>query len=412
MGGLGLAVLLASGAWLAVSAAAGSTIVDTGYSDEPAWLAGPLVGLGSDLSENEFGFALATMLVAYGAVVWRARRLPLAAVALSVLVVHALFAVAPPLLSSDVFHYLAYAREGVSHGLNPYLHPPASIAPDPIVSLVYWQHLTSPYGPLFTLATYPLAALDAMGEVWTIKAVTAALSLAGVGLTVMAAGRLGRSRARAAAVMGLNPLLLVYGVGGAHNDLVVMAAVCGGLLALSASRARLSGVLAVVMVGLKASSSVAAPFFVLGVRPRRAAVIAAVVSAAVVVAVTLPLFGLHLFDTIGPLATGARYQALHSGPDELGELIGSTAARVLLDLMVAVVVLGWLRRVARGADPVQGAGWSTLAALVAVPTLEPWYIAWLLPFAALGSPRLRRSALVFSAYLVLTHFPAVGFAPS
>ena len=34
------------------------------------------------------------------------------------------FAVAPVLISHDVYSYLDYARLGVRHGLDPYVHPP------------------------------------------------------------------------------------------------------------------------------------------------------------------------------------------------------------------------------------------------------------------------------------------------
>ena len=50
-----------------------------------------------------------------------------------------------------------------------------------------------------------------------------------------------------------------------------------------------------------------------------------------------------------------------------------------------VVVFVWLvRRVWRGQmDWIDGAGWATAAMLVAASSLLPWYVAWLLPFAAL-----------------------------
>jgi hypothetical protein len=39
----------------------------------------------------------------------------------------------------------------------------------------------------------------------------------------------------------------------------------------------------------------------------------------------------------------------------------------------------------------------------------PWYILWVLPLAALGtSVRLRRVALAFSAFLILSFIPATG----
>ena len=69
------------------------------------------------------------------------------------------FAPPPSLLSHDVYSYVDYARLGVVHGLDPYVHPPAAAPADPAFDEVDWTGATSAYGPLFTLATYPLAWL-------------------------------------------------------------------------------------------------------------------------------------------------------------------------------------------------------------------------------------------------------------
>ena len=37
----------------------------------------------------------------------------------------------PILISTDVFSYIAYARMGVVHGVNPYTHGPVAIVGDP-----------------------------------------------------------------------------------------------------------------------------------------------------------------------------------------------------------------------------------------------------------------------------------------
>jgi peptide/nickel transport system permease protein len=44
------------------------------------------------------------------------------------------------------------------------------------------------------------------------------------------ARRLGRDPAAAVALVALNPLVLVYGVGGVHNDVLFMALLLGGAL--------------------------------------------------------------------------------------------------------------------------------------------------------------------------------------
>jgi hypothetical protein len=48
-------------------------------------------------------------------------------------------------------------------------------------------------------------------------------------------------------------------------------------------------------------------------------------------------------------------------------------------------------------DWIDGAGWATAAMLLAASSLLPWYVAWLLPFAALATDRrLVRVAVVIT----------------
>ena len=97
-----------------------------------------------------------------------------------IVILVAAFASAPVLLSHDVFSYVDYARLGVVHGLDPYVHPPHAAPADPAFAEVTWPHTTSAYGPLFTLATYPLAWLPVDAAVAVLKALAA--------LSVLAAG--------------------------------------------------------------------------------------------------------------------------------------------------------------------------------------------------------------------------------
>src|SRR6476469_6704852 len=66
------------------------------------------------------------------------------------------FAVGPVLLSHDVYSYVDYARLGARHGLDPYVATPRAVPSDAVFDQVDWKGVTSAYGPLFTLATYPL----------------------------------------------------------------------------------------------------------------------------------------------------------------------------------------------------------------------------------------------------------------
>ena len=57
-----------------------------------------------------------------------------------------------------MFGYLAFARLGVVHGLDPYTHVFFEAPPDPL-PFIGWPYQHSPYGPLFTLGSYATAPL-------------------------------------------------------------------------------------------------------------------------------------------------------------------------------------------------------------------------------------------------------------
>ena len=72
--------------------------------------------------------------------------------------------------------------------------------------------------------------------------------------------------------------------------------------------------------------------------------------------------------------------------------------------VVFVVVLGWLlRRVWIGElDWIAGAGWATVCLLLTTGFLVPWYVAWLIPLAALSGDRRLLGAAIALTGLGLT----------
>jgi hypothetical protein len=72
---------------------------------------------------------------------------------------------------------------------------------------------------------------------------------------------------------------------------------------------------------------------------------------------------------------------------------------------------GVLWRAARGMPCVEGVGWATLALLLTTTWLMPYYLVWLMPLAALGSPRLRTAALGLFAFVALTRIGLVLAGP-
>ena len=90
---------------------------------------------------------------------------------------------------------------------------------------------------MFTLGTEGLAAFSLPVAYWVLKASVGLAAIAVAVLVALLARKLGRDPARAVAFVALNPLVLIYGVGGVHNDVFFMALLLGGAL-LAVSRAR------------------------------------------------------------------------------------------------------------------------------------------------------------------------------
>ena len=112
---------------------------------------------------------------------------------------------------------------------------------DPAYHFSNWHHLPSPYGPLLTLLTEALAPLGLPTAYWTWKAIVLAAALGTLVLVALAARRLGRSPQAAVALVGLNPLVLVYGIGGAHNEpLMLLLGVAAVALAIVGWEARVA----------------------------------------------------------------------------------------------------------------------------------------------------------------------------
>jgi hypothetical protein len=208
----------------------------------PRWMAGPLGGIWPGLTRNGttlkylFTGAIVSMYGAYLAGIAYLPRLGARWVIVVIGVVHAIFLLAPPLALTDVFNYINYGRMEVVHNLNPYTTIPI-LEPhnDPSYVLSNWHQLLSPYGPLFTILTFAVVPLGVAASFWALKGILALASLATIFLVWRCARLLGRDPIAAIVLVGLNPIVLVWGLGGDHNDfLMVFFIVLGFYLMLTA----------------------------------------------------------------------------------------------------------------------------------------------------------------------------------
>jgi hypothetical protein len=422
LGGLaGLALAVAAAAWLAVGAAAGPRWLELPTRSHPAWIEGPLhalAGAMGSLPQSSLSLALILLASGYALTLWCATAIPLRLALAAVALANLAFTLGPTIVSSDVFGYIAYARELAPHGLNPYAWPPAALGHDAVLQFVYWKREASPYGPLFTILSAPLGVLSPAAALWVLKA-TAGLASVAIAVTVARLARLrGVDPARAAIFVGLNPVLLFYAVSGAHNDLLATALVVYGLALVLAGRAMAGGVAAVAGGAVKLTVGLALPFVLLLARRERygrAAVSGAGVALGAIAIAALALFGAHLFDQLHRITTDARFDIGDSGPALLARALGSAitpAIRIAFTAGAVAVAVAMAIRAWRGADPVAAGGWALLALVASIASLAPWYLVWVLPAAALGRSRaLWIAALLATGYLLGSHLPALGGHP-
>jgi hypothetical protein len=285
-------------------------------------------------------------------------------------------------------------------------------------------------------------------------------------------------------LVGLNPIVLVWGLGGDHNDfftvffivlafylllragapgispalraparaaaaaeperedpLTALAAGINGSSTAAPARARRlervralllplaapelgAGAALAAAIALKASAGILVPVVLAGLlwAPRRLVqvVVGLVAGGLVLGACSVAAFGTHLPD----LGTQGRLVIPMSLPNVVGLALGqggeTDTMKALLELVLALAVLGCCALAWRRRDALSASGWATVALLVTLSWVLPWYVLWVLPMVALSRARaLRRTALALGAYLILTWMPlatamdnALGIRPT
>jgi hypothetical protein len=413
IGSLGLVVLtLMSLAIVVVADDRRSFLSPPSRAGFPHWMSGPLTGLLPHLTPSHyalragFTFAVVGMYIAYLLVIAAAPTLRARWVIVAAVAIQLVFLFSTPLSLTDVFNYLNYGRMGALHGLNPYLHDPVLANHDPAYQYTTWHHLHSPYGPLFTLVTYALAPLSVPAGYWIFKVMVLLSSCACLWLVWKIAVVLGRPPLPAFTFVAFNPLVLVFGLGGAHNDFMVMALVLAAVYLVLKLREPLGAGALAAAVAIKASAGLLLPIVLLGAR-RRARLSAGALAAFAALGLTsLAVFGPHLPND----AAQSKLVVALGLPNLVGlglGLGGVTAhLRLALELILGAGLVVSCLLVLRGASWLRAAGWVTLLLLLTLTWVMPWYVLWLLPLAALVRGReLRVAALVFGVFLMFNWLP-------
>jgi alpha-1,6-mannosyltransferase len=337
------------------------------------------------------------------------------------------FALAPVLLSHDVYSYVDYARLGVVHGLDPYTHSPAAAPFDPAYAHVTWIEARSAYGPLFTLATYPLAWLPVWWAVAALKAIAALAVLGTAILLARIAPARGVSPLGAAAFVALNPLVLIHVVDGAHNDGLAMLLATIGIGAMLSAGEASAGAAFIAAFAIKAPAALAAPFALVGAARMKPCVpskghkastgvgrtggglfLGALLAALAIGVAAYAAFGWQWLDAIG-LAGENQDRTTHmSIPITIARLTGlePIAVRATALALFAAVFIYLLAWTWRGNDWLRAAAWASFALLLATAWLLPWYLIWTLPLVALSRDRpLQLLTLALTVYQLPARMP-------
>jgi hypothetical protein len=337
----------------------------------------------------------------------------------------------PPLFSRDVYAYAALGQL-TARGVNPYRHSPAALHSPSFLHFVdpLWRQAHAPYGPLFMDIGRGIASAAGTSVFVAVEGYRL-VALAGVLLIAASVPVIARSVGVAASpafvLAVLNPLVLLYLVGGAHNDALMLGLLVAGvalatvrhpvigiLLCALAAEVKIPGLIGVVFIGWAWAGRGAAPI-------RRLKFVAAAVligGAAMVVVSEVSGLGWGWLSNLSDPGTVISWldpataaglvttHALH--------LIGVTAQvhpvvvvwRIIALVLAGAITLTMLIRTDRYGLP-KALGLSLVAIVFLGPIVWPWYETWGLVFLAfVARPWARRLLLVLTAVGCFATVPA------
>ncbi len=397
-----------------------------------------------DLTRRPFLTFLALAL-AFAAYLWACRRLESRVSAVEVLLIAAalrlLLLPLPPTLSDDVLRY-AWDGKVVVAGFNPYLLPPEadelSALRDERWQIMPHREVPSVYPPL-AMALFMLGGASPQ-PLLGIKILLCFAELLGCLLLLQLARRLGTGAGRTAWYCW-NPLVTLEVAGMGHVDaLLVMTLIATVLLLVSTPRRPLAAAVAAAAGVLsKLVPLVALPMWARqSGRPLAFLALAAAVAGVAMLPVGLAAGGVPpglvryavSWEFNGPLYEPLTFvidrlhvvDAVKGTLDELQRLTDRHGfwnrfypyvyPELLAKLALGALFLGLLASsfLHRNAwrDPVAASGRLFGAVVICSATVYPWYLLWVLPWAALAR---HRAWLALSALIQLSYISQITAVP-
>jgi alpha-1,6-mannosyltransferase len=329
-----------------------------------------------------------------------------------------------PADSSDVLEYIGFGRLAALYHVSPYLHTYSEFT-DRFASYVTWDD-PMPYGPV-VLPVFALAGLVSEHHVfvamYVIKLVWLLIHFVNAWLVYQIAKSIAPDPRYALFVFAFNPLILLEQLANGHNDGPLILFGLLAVLALQRGRGALAVSLAVLSALVKTSGVFwFAGIVVLLIRQRhwRSLVLGITSSLAALAGVFWVFPGsatqLTVMSTQWQYTEDSLHAVLIGGSGTLLGMLNRTweyddLYRVDRLIFSALFIVVCARRFASIRDVVSLIRELALVLLALLlgyaSSLYPWYVAWLLPVAALtDSGPLRRTILVFSvSVFALYAFP-------
>ena len=288
---------------------------------------------------------------------------------------------APMLSSNDAERYLWDGAVALT-GLDPYRVPPA----DPLVAGLRMIWATPPehaaYPTLYPPAALTLFALSALaGPVWGIWVWKLMISAAGIGLVPIAHRLLCQhGKERHLALVALSPLLVLETGVGAHLDVLPAMLIAAAMLAFNAKQPGRVGALLGLGATLKLLPAVA--LVALGLAMGHRAMLRAVAAATIVV---MTVYGLALAADWRPIGSLPVFFEKWRNGSPIFTALEACLPTAWLVPVVAVLAVGLAATVAVLAHqrrPVLAAQLALATPLLLSPVAFPWYLAVLVPLAA------------------------------
>jgi len=324
-----------------------------------------------------------------------------------------LMTVIPPLVSKDVYSNIFYAKIAARYGSNPYIITPQRFASDQLMAYVSlnWKNTAIVYGPLHTYLSIFLNLAAGHGitaNIYVFKGAMAVFHLINTLLVWGILAHLAPGRQRFGTMLyAWNPLALIIGVGGGHNDLMMMAFVLAALFFLVRGKKWPGYVLLCLSVMVKYITIilvVALVIYLIFTKTRnrdrlRDLFIYAAIFAAVFFLLFLPFWeGFHTFSSTlrnlqinnyisvgGLLSAAFSYimEFVFMLPTAAAEAVGAVLSRLIL-LPIFFATLWFIpRRTCKWVDLPDCFFLVTLAYLLTAGYYMPWYFLWILPLIPL-----------------------------